>query len=85
MIDSADTTVTRSGSTYRLTVPAPEAVSALGTAALRMLARKQLDVKQLKGDVPFEVVVRIESIRMDATGLMGQILDMVGTKAPQGA
>ncbi|HEU5474669.1 MAG TPA: hypothetical protein VFV67_28815 [Actinophytocola sp.] len=86
LIDSADATVSRAGSTFRLTVPAPEAVGVLGTAAMRMFARRQIDVEQLTGEVSFEAVTdaqgRIESMRLDATDLMRQIMELAGVEVP---
>ncbi|MCE7011364.1 hypothetical protein LWC34_52435 [Kibdelosporangium philippinense] len=86
LVDSANANVTRSGSTYELTVPARKAVSVLGVAAARRFANGELDVDMLQGNATVEVVVdsegRIESMELDATDLMEQIMTMSGVRLP---
>nr|WP_157529362.1 hypothetical protein [Kibdelosporangium sp. MJ126-NF4]CEL23074.1 hypothetical protein [Kibdelosporangium sp. MJ126-NF4]CTQ90212.1 hypothetical protein [Kibdelosporangium sp. MJ126-NF4] len=88
LIESGKATVSRSGTTFQLTVSAPDAMPALGTAAARMFARQNLDMSALKGTVTVDVALdaqgRIVIVRMDATDLMGQLVELAGVKLPPG-
>lgn len=94
LIDVADEKVTSSaepdgGATYQLTVPARDAVGALGNAAYRMLGQRNIDPASLTGTITFEVRVdgdnRVVGATLEATELMEQFFKKAGgADAPSG-